>query len=113
MAILLKWRVEGVTPQQYDEVRRLAKWETDVPEGEIFHAVSMADNAWEGVDIWESQDDFDQFLQNRLQPAFQQVGVTSQPRIASDPVYRIFPAAFMPKPAVMHEDCSQYLGGIS
>jgi hypothetical protein len=71
----------GVTPEQYDEVCRLANISpTNVPDGLIFHQACATDNGWLVVDVWESEEKLAAFSE-RLRPALEQVGLTQEPRI--------------------------------
>ena len=86
MAITMNMMWEGVTPEQYDEVRSLVGWETSVPTGAIFHVASFGPAYTPGVegamyvtDIWESAAAFDSFVNERLTPAVQKVGISTQP----------------------------------
>ena len=39
----MKW--DGVTPDQYEKVRKLANWEGDTPKGAVFHVAGFSNNA--------------------------------------------------------------------
>ncbi len=82
MAEVMKMRWDGVTPAQYDELRSLVRWESDHPEGAVFHVAWFAGDGIRVMDVWDSQEQFERFLQDRLMPAIQQVGVEGQPDIA-------------------------------
>jgi len=61
--MIMEWK--GVTADQYEQVRRSVKWETDVPDGAMFHVASIGDGALHVTDIWQSPDDFNRFVQDR------------------------------------------------
>ena len=63
----MRW--EGVTPAQFDELRSLVSWETEQPEGAIFHVAWFRDGGITVMDVWESQEQFDRFMQDRLMQA--------------------------------------------
>ena len=46
----MKMRWEGVQPDQYD-VRPVVNWETDVPEGLVFHVAWFRDGGITVVDV--------------------------------------------------------------
>jgi hypothetical protein len=45
----------------------------DPPEGLIVHVTIVRDGAAEAVDVWESRQQFDSFVEQRLMPAFGKV----------------------------------------
>ena len=86
MAVGLVMRLPGVGSGKYDAIMQelgLPLGNTgDWPDGIISHAAgSMPDGTWIVVDVWESQEAFDQFLASRLGPAFEKVGGMPQPDV--------------------------------
>ena len=74
MATVMKLRWDGVTPEQYDELRPTVRWETEPPEGIIFHVAWFRDGGITVLDVWESQEAFERFFENRLKPGMEQMG---------------------------------------
>ena len=59
-------------PESYEKVN--AKIGDAQPDGLILHSVShLGGDRWKLVDIWESADDFQNFVQNTLIPAIAEV----------------------------------------
>ena len=50
VAVMVEW--PGVTPEQYDEARKLVGWELEPPDGGIFHAARFADLKLYVGDVW-------------------------------------------------------------
>ena len=90
MSTMMIMRWDGVTPDQYEQVRKLANWEGDHPKGGLFHVASFGNNALRVTDIWESEEEFNSFVQSRLMPAVIQTGIQSQPQVEMFPVHAIF-----------------------
>src|SRR5437762_1867293 len=88
--MIMKW--DGVTPAQYEQVRKQVNWEGDKPTGAIFHVASFGDNALRVTDIWESADDFNSFVQNRLMPGVAKAGIKGQPQVETFPVHAVYVA---------------------
>jgi hypothetical protein len=86
--MIMKWN--GVTPGQYEQVRKTVNWEGNKPKGAIFHVASFGNNALHVTDIWESADDFNNFVQARLMPGVAQAGIQGQPLVETFPVHAIF-----------------------
>jgi hypothetical protein len=81
MAQILKMRWEGATPEQYDALRSAVGVESDTPEGLIFHVAWFRDGGMTIIDTWESSAQFDDFMQSRLAPAIEQLGIEGQPEM--------------------------------
>ena len=86
--IVMKWG--GVTPDQYEKIRKLANWEGDTPKGAVFHVAGFSNNALRVTDLWESQDDFNCFEQTRLMPAVAQTDIQGEPQVEMLPVHAIY-----------------------
>ncbi len=90
MAVVLTLKWPGYTKTQYDQLLELSNWEQQPARNGIFHVVW-----WEGetmgiVDVWESQQDWQNFFDERLSPHFEAVGVTGQPDAQFHEVHRYF-----------------------
>jgi hypothetical protein len=75
------------TQEVYDNVRDQLGLE-DKPAGGIFHVAGPSPNGgWRVIEVWESQEDADRFVKERLGPAFAAVGVTGPPQPQFWPVH--------------------------
>ncbi len=72
MAILLIVTTDGFTKDMYETLRREVNWESNPPPGVIFHTGSF-DNSGDicVTEIWESEDQWNNFLNTRLKPVMQ------------------------------------------
>jgi hypothetical protein len=87
MAVCLVIEVPGGTTEQYDSVvRQLEEGGGHLGEGQTFHVSGPTDDGFIVVDVWNSRDDFDRFMQGRLGEALQAAGVP-QPQIREIPVH--------------------------
>ena len=93
MAIVMQLRWDGVTPEQYDKAIDVVKWEENVPTGGIFHVSWFEDGALRVTDVWESADDFQTFVDQRLMPGVAEVGIEGEPKVEIRQAHRIFDAA--------------------
>ncbi len=89
MATVMTMHWPEVTKEQYEAVRADVKWETNVPKGAKYH-VSWFDGGLHVVDVWDSQADFQTFVQDRLGPAVAKVGIQSQPNVSFGETHAIF-----------------------
>ncbi len=92
IAMFMFW--EGVTPQQYNEVRKLVDWDNQKPKGGVLHIASFDPKGLRVTDIWESEEDLNNFVQNRLMPKVGQVGVKTPPKVEVYPLHNLFTPGF-------------------
>lgn len=90
MAILLSMRWQGVTLDQYDQVRTLTNFEGDAPAGGKYHVAAFDTDGLRVVDVWESAEQFQAFVEKRLRPVTHQLGITTEPFVEVLPVHNIF-----------------------
>jgi hypothetical protein len=96
MAIVMNMVWDGVTPEQYDQVRELVNWENDRPVGANFHVASFDRGALRVTDMWDSAEDFQRFVEARLMPGVQQIGIAGEPDVTITEVHRTYTPAFQP-----------------
>lgn len=90
MAIVMNMRWSGVTKDQYDQALKVVDWESTPPEGGKYHVASFDNNGLRVTDVWESADDFNRFVEQRLMPGVAQIGIEGQPEVEITEVHRIF-----------------------
>jgi heme-degrading monooxygenase HmoA len=68
MPVLIRHRVAGMTPAQYDEILPplLAKEKTQ--PGFVFHAAFLDDGKFTVSEIWESQEEHDRWFNENVKP---------------------------------------------
>jgi hypothetical protein len=68
LAILGIFKVEGMTRQMYETLRKDVNWEHNPPKGLIFHSAAFGDsgNTLHVADVWESEEDLNDFFSGRL-----------------------------------------------
>jgi hypothetical protein len=73
MAVIVIQEFEA-TPEQYDQVNEKLDSENNLPDGLIVHAGAVVEGGkMKVVDIWESEDAWNAFLEGRLGPAVVEV----------------------------------------
>jgi hypothetical protein len=76
MTIHLFIRGDGLTKDIYENARKEVNWEGNPPPGLILHTVSFDNSGSLRVaDIWESEDQWNNFLNTRLMPYMQKAKV--------------------------------------
>jgi hypothetical protein len=77
MAILAIFTGNNITKQMYETLRKEVDWEHNHPGGLILHSAAF-DNSGNNVrvaDIWESEEELNNFVSSRLMPVMQKGGV--------------------------------------
>ena len=81
MPIVMNMRWGGVTPEQYEQAREQVGWEQRAPDGGIIHIASFTQDGLRVTDVWETADDFNRFVESRLMPVVQELGIEGEPEV--------------------------------
>jgi hypothetical protein len=84
---ILEW--DGITPEQYDELRLRTSWDTDLPDGLQHQAAAFSDKALIITQVWKSPEHVMRFMEDRLLPAIEAMGIRSMPRVDQYPVHSV------------------------
>ena len=92
MTIGVQLEFSGATLEQYDGA---LEWLGLLPggpaaKGQLFHWVTANDNGIRLIDVWESRQEFDSFLEKRVLPVLPEVGVANPPEIEFFQVHNYF-----------------------
>lgn len=69
MAILASFTGVGFTKQLYEQLRKEVDWERKHPKGAVLHSAGFDNSGSIRVaDVWESEQDFNNFVNSRLKP---------------------------------------------
>lgn len=79
-----------VSREQYEAVRKEVNWEGNAPAGAKLHVSWFADDGFHVLDLWETPQDFQKFVDERLTPGVQKVGVQGQPRVSISESHAVF-----------------------
>lgn len=90
MSTVIMQRFDGLTPEQYNELRELVRWDRDVPAGMTYHVASFDDGTLRMTDVWDSQEQFDDFVRTRIVPGLQQLGIRALPQSIVNPVHDLY-----------------------
>jgi hypothetical protein len=81
MATVMLMHWPEVTKEQYEQVRLSVNWEGDAPDGAKFHTAWLGSDGFHVLDLWDSKEKFDTFVQNRLAPGVAAAGIGGQPKV--------------------------------
>lgn len=74
MAVAMLMEIPGGTQEQYDRVMDELQLES-MPEGGIAHIAAPMEGGWRVLDVWETQQHFERFYEERLKHAIAVAGV--------------------------------------
>ena len=97
MPVMMMMDWSGVTREQYDAVRKVVNFEGNVPRGGLYHVAAFTGDGLKVTDVWERAEDFQAFVEQRLMPGVQQVGIKSEPRVEVLPAYNVFAPGYTPR----------------
>ena len=76
MAILGIFTGEGFTKENYEELRKVVDWEHNRAAGQLFHSADFDNSGNLHVaDIWDSEQNLNDFITNRIKPALDKMNV--------------------------------------
>lgn len=83
MAVAVQLDFRGGTLEQYDQVIEKMGFQPGGPGGPggLFHWVTKTEDGIRVTDVWESQEAFDTFANEKIGPITQEVGVPNAPEI--------------------------------
>ena len=90
MATVMLMHWPEVSLDQYEQARKEINWEGNVPKGAKFHVAWMAKDGFHVLDLWESREDFEKFVQERLMPGVQKIGIKGEPKVEFEEAQAIF-----------------------
>lgn len=78
-----------ISKDNYEALRNEVKWETDHAPGGLFHAAAFDESGGLHVaDVWESPEAMNVFVEQRLMPAIQKLGL-APPNAAVYPAHNV------------------------
>jgi hypothetical protein len=93
MAVAIEVDFKGATLEQYDQVIGLMGLGPGVPAppGALFHWVAKTADGIRVVDVWETQEAYEQFARDQIGPYTQQVGISEPPSTKVTEIHNHFP----------------------
>jgi hypothetical protein len=101
MAVVSTLDINGLTEREYRTVMDELGVETR-PEGGIYlHLTAPIELGFRVVEIWDAKEGFDRFVEQRLAPAGEAVGVEREMTIAVTPLHNFFAPRLTELPALV------------
>jgi hypothetical protein len=85
MAVGMLLAGEGVTRDSYEQLTKkmfggYPMSEDQSPDGLLIHTAGQSEQGWYIYDVWESEQHFQRFIDGKLGPAMQELGVPDENR---------------------------------
>lgn len=98
MSVIVTMRWPDVRPEQYEELREVVGWETELAPGGIFHCAAFDETGIRVTDVWETAEQFETFVATRLMPGVHKIGVLGEPAVEIHPAHAVFAPAYRSGP---------------
>ncbi|HMH07464.1 MAG TPA: hypothetical protein VK579_12360 [Terriglobales bacterium] len=82
--------VTGLTPEEYRAILDKMGVETRPAGGIFLHLTTPTDFGYRIVEIWDSKEGFEEFLEKRLAPASKAIGLDRKTDISITPLHNFF-----------------------
>ena len=94
MAVVIVNEIAGGSQDFYEQVNPKVMPGGQLPDGCKLHIAGPVDNGWRVITVWDSEDQFQQFRDEKLIPAIREVGSEERiaPQIKTDPVHNLITA---------------------
>jgi hypothetical protein len=91
MAVVIVNEIEGASQDFYDQVNPKVMPGGELPAGCQVHIAGPVENGWRVITVWDSDEQFQQFRDEKLIPAIREAGGEDRiaPRIGTNPVYKL------------------------
>ena len=91
MAVVIVNEIEGGSQEMYDSVNPKVMEGGKLPDGCQLHIAGPYDKGWRVITVWDSEDQFQQFREEKLVPALKEAGEGDRiaPNISAEPVHNL------------------------
>jgi hypothetical protein len=101
MTVVTTLDIKGLTEHEYRAILDELGVESR-PEGGIYlHLTTPADFGFRVIEIWDKREGFDRFLEDRLAPASEAVGMDRETTITVTPLHNLFAPRLNELPALV------------
>lgn len=90
MTVVTTLDITGMSPEEYRAVLDYMGVEKKPAAGIYLHATYKTDFGYRIIEIWDAQVGFDEFLEQRLAPATEALGINCETKITVNPLHNFF-----------------------
>ena len=92
MAVAMFMHWSGVTSDQYDSVMARLELDSNPAAGGVLHVAALTDEGLEVCDVWQTEQAFRGFFENRFLPAASELEIPGEPEIKLVPLHNLYAA---------------------
>lgn len=92
MAVAMTMHWPGLTSDQYDAMMARLGLDANPPAGAVLHMATVTDEGVEVYDIWQTEQAFSGFLEQRMLPVVSDLGISGEPAITIVPLHNLYVA---------------------
>ena len=94
MAVVIVNEMESGNQETYDQVTPKVMEGGNLPDGCELHIAGPSKNGWRIISVWDSEERFQQFREEKLIPALREAGGEDliAPSVSAEPVHRLLTA---------------------
>ena len=92
MAVAMFMHWPGVTSDQYDAVMSRLELDASPAAGEVLHLAALTDEGLDVCDVWQTEQAFHGFLEQRLLPLVEELEIEGRPEIRLVPLHNLYAA---------------------
>jgi hypothetical protein len=91
MAVVIVNELKGADEGFYEQVNPKVMAGGKLPDGCHVHIAGPTDDGWRVITVWDSEELFQQFRDEKLIPAIREIGAEDRiaPEITSNPVHKL------------------------
>lgn len=90
MAVALFMHWPGVTPEQYDALMTRLDLDANPAAGSVLHLAALTEEGLEACDVWQTEQAFRSFLEQRMMPVVRELGIAGEPDIQLVPLRNLY-----------------------
>lgn len=92
MAFAMFMRWPGITSDQYDSVMAQLDLDANPAAGQVLHVAAAAEDGLRVCDIWQTEQAFQGFVEQRLMPIARELELPGEPEVQVVPLRNLYAA---------------------
>ena len=83
---------EGIAPRRAEYAHHLRWGDDNAPAGGVLHMATVTDEGVEVCEIWQTEQAFNGYLEQRLLPVVSELGIGGEPVVRIVPLHNLYAA---------------------
>ena len=92
MAVAMYMHWPGMASDQYDAVMARLGLDANPPAGGVLHMATATDEGVEVYEIWQTEQAFTGYMEQRLLPVVSELGISGEPDVRLVPLHNLYAA---------------------